>query len=194
MARTIVDTAIRTACTALVAALGSLGLPDAAFTQAAPPPWAGWARCQIEVQGPGYSEQAVHTWTMTGSTPTVEGAFRVYPGTWSVVGRGGLQRTEGRQTLIAQWAINGVSASAPLAVFVRASDGRMFIQARHAQQRSAGAITGYQQQIIDSMPQPPIQISRAAFEWAFPTVDVGNTNTTINGSSAPGVNGSVGFM
>jgi hypothetical protein len=159
-----------------------------------PPPWAGWARCQIDVQGPGYREQAIHTWTIAGSSPVVEGAFRVYPGTWSVVGRGGFQRTQGSQTLVGEWAINGQSTNAPIAVFVRASDGRMFIQARHAQLRSLAAIAGYQQQTIAGTPQPPGQISGEAFEWAFPMIDLSPTNTTVSGSSTPAVNGSAGYM
>lgn len=179
---------------AVVVLSGLLGSPFAVAQTMASPPWAGWARCQIDVQGPSYNEQAIHTWTITGTTPTIEGAFRVYPGTWSVVGRGGLQRTQGIQTLVGQWAINGQAANAPIAVFVRASDGRMFIQARHAQLRAQGAIAGYQQQTIDGKQQTPGQISAEAFEWTFPTIDAAPNNTTISGSSTPGVNGSVGFM
>lgn len=158
-----------------------------------PPPWAGWARCQIDVQGPGYSEQAIHTWTITGATPTIQGAFRVFPGTWTVVGRGGFQRSDGSQTLVGQWAING-QAAAPLAVFVRASDGRMFIQARHAQLRATGAVAGYQQQTIGGTPQRPGPIAAEAFEWTFPTIEASATSITLSGATTPAVNGSVGFM
>src|SRR5206468_9575935 len=132
--------------------------------------WAGWARCQVDVQGPGYTEHQTHTWTIAGGTPTVEGAFRVYPGTWSVVGAGALQRAQGTQVLDAQWAINVPSMSAPIALFVRA-DGRMFIQARHAQLRTTGAVAGYQQGTIDGRLQPPAQISGEAFESSFPVID-----------------------
>jgi hypothetical protein len=136
-------TRLALALTTLIATVDLAGAQQSA-PQA---PWAGWARCQISVTGPGYADQQTHTWTITG-TPTVEGAFRVYQGTWSVVGGGSLQRTQGSQTLMAQWATNGPSRSAPIAVFVRASDKRMFIQARHAQLRSAAAIQGYQQLIM----------------------------------------------
>ena len=160
--------------------------------------WAGWARCQINVTGPGYADQQTHTWTMTGSPPKVEGAFRVYPGTWSVVGGGSLQRTQGTQTLMAQWATNVPALSAPIAVFVRASDNRMFIQARHAQLRGAASIQGYQQLIIGGKPQTPGKIAAEAFEWSFPVVAVSrpnpNVNLIANGSSTPVVNGSVGHM
>jgi len=33
-------------------------------------PWSGSARCEIAVQGPGYSEQQTHTWTLLGGAPT----------------------------------------------------------------------------------------------------------------------------
>src|ERR1044071_1909834 len=128
-------------CTrSLVALVALMCGSTSALAQPAPEAaWAGWARCQIAVQGPGYTDQRTHTWTITGSAPTVEGAFRVYAGTWSVVGGGSLRRTQGSQTLTAEWAANAPAVSAPIAVFTRASDGRMFIQARHAQLRAAAA-------------------------------------------------------
>jgi hypothetical protein len=167
--------------------------------QAAPAAWSGWARCQITVQGPGYTDQQTHTWTISGSAPTAQGAFQIYAATWSVVGGGSLSRTQGTQTLTAQWASNAPNTSAPLAVFVRASDKRMFIQSRHAQLRSAAAIQGYQQLTISGKPQTPGKINAEAFEWAFPVIAVSapvapDTNATANGSSTSPTNGSVGPM
>ena len=171
------------------------GAQQPAPSQAA---WAGWARCQINVTGPGYTDQQTHTWTMTGGAPTVQGAFRIFPATWSVVGGGSLQKTVGTQMLVAQWATNSPSVSAPIAVFVRASDQRMFIQARHPQARAAGAIQGYQQQIIDGKMQKPGTISAEAFEWAFPQAAVTRPTPTsslvANGSITPVVSGKVGLM
>jgi hypothetical protein len=161
-------------------------------------PWAGWARCEIKVSGQGYSDQQTHTWMITGGTPTVSGAFRVYPATWSVVGGGSLQRTQGNQTLQAQWATAAQVPGAPIAVFVRASDRRMFIQARHAQVRAPRSVNGYQQQTIDGKAQKPATIASEAFEWAFPVVEVsrpkGSPNASANGSSTPVMNGKVGYM
>jgi hypothetical protein len=185
---------------ALALTMSSTTVDLAGAQQPSPPQasWAGWARCQINVTGPGYTDVQTHTWTITGGTPTVTGAFRVYPGTWSVVGGGSLQRTQGKQTLVARWATNVPSVSAPIAVFERASDKRMFIQARHAQLRGAGSIQGYQQLIIDGKPQTPGKIAAEAFEWAFPEVAVSrpnpNANLIANGSSTPAVNGKVGLM
>ncbi len=169
--------------------------------QPSPPsqaPWSGWARCQISVSGQGYSDQQTHTWTITGGAPTLSGAFRVYPATWSVVGGGSLQHTQGNQTLMAQWATTAQNLSAPLAVFVRASDGRMFIQARHTQVRAPRSVNGYQQLTIDGKAQTPATIASEAFEWSFPVVEVsrskGSPNGIANGSSTPPVNGKVGYM
>jgi hypothetical protein len=167
--------------------------------QAVPATWAGWARCQINVQGPGYTDQQTHTWTIAGGAPTVQGAFHVYAGTWSVVGGGSLSRSQGTQTLRAQWATNAPDISAPIAVFVRASDNRMFIQARHAQLRGTAAVQGYQQLIIDGVPKAPGGIAAEAFEWAFPVIAVSapvppDRNATATGSSNSPVNGSVGLM
>jgi hypothetical protein len=183
----------------LAASLALGQVPDVAQGQQTTAAWAGWARCQISVRGPGYTDQQTHTWTLTGGAPTVQGAFHVYAGTWAVVGGGSLSRSQGTQTLRAQWATNTPAVSAPIAVFVRASDNRMFIQARHAQLRSAAAIQGFQQVTINGVPQAPGRISGEAFEWAFPVIAVSapvapDTNATATGSSTPLVNGSVGPM
>lgn len=170
----------------------------AAQQSAVQAPWSGWARCEINVSGQGYSDKQTHTWTISSSASAVSGAFRVYPATWSVVGSGSVQHTQGTQTLVAQWATNALNISAPLAVFVRASDGRMFIQARHSQTRARDSVTGYQQLTIDGKPQKPGRISAEAFEWAFPVVEVSRPKPgdplVANGSNAPPVNGSVGYM
>jgi hypothetical protein len=184
----------------LVASLALAQFPNEAFAQqAAPAAWSGWARCQVTVQGPGYTDQQTHTWTISGGAPTAQGAFQIYAGTWDVVGGGSLSRSQGAQTLTAQWATNAAGISAPIAVFVRASDNRMFIQARHAQLRSRSAIQGYQQQTIAGRPQTPGKIDAEAFEWAFPVVAVSapvapDTNATATGSSVSPVNGGVGIM
>jgi hypothetical protein len=174
----------------------SLATIDPAAAQQ--PSWSGWARCQINVTGHGYTDQQTHTWTIRSGAPTVAGAFHVYQGTWSVVGGGSLQKTQGNQTLAARWSTNTQGMSAPIAEFVRASDGRMFIQARHAQLRSAGGIQGYQQLTIDGKPQKPGAIGAEAFEWAFPDVVVSrpnpNASLVANGSNTSAVKGSVGFM
>ena len=161
--------------------------------QSSPLGWAGWMRCDVNVQGPGYTDQMTHTWVM-GGAPTVDGAFRVYPGTWSVAGGGGLHRTRGTTSLNAQWAANVQPLSAPFAVYVRASDGKMFIQSRHTQLRARGAIQGYQQQTVAGKTQRPAPISLEAFEWLFPALEVPAARTTLSGSMTLPTTGSVGVM
>jgi hypothetical protein len=184
----------------LAAGLALAQFPNGAFAQqTTPAAWAGWARCQVSVQGPGYTDQQTHTWTIEGGAPTAQGAFQIYAGTWSVVGGGSLSRTQGTQILTAQWATNASNISAPIAVFVRASDNRMFIQARHAQLRGTSAIQGYQQLTIAGRPQTPARIAAEAFEWAFPVIAVSapvppDRNATASGSTTSPVNGSVGVM
>jgi hypothetical protein len=170
-------------------------LPAFAHGQAAPSltGWSGWARCEVSVRGPGYTDQQTHTWIMSGGAPAVEGAFRVYPATWSVVGGGSLQRSQGAQTLRAQWAANA-SMSGPLALFVRASDGRVFLQSRHAQLRARDAIQGYQQVTFEGKPAAPGKISVEAFEWTFPSIEVPRNSATAAGSITMPVYGSVGVM
>ncbi len=185
--------------------LATLGAPllDAQGTSSPLVGWSGWARCDVTVQGPGgYSDQQTHTWVMSVGTPVVQGAFRIYQATWSVAGGGGFSRTQGTQTLDAQWATAAQSMSGPIAVYVRASDGRMLIESRHAQLRAARAIQGYQQLTVDGKAKPPATIASEAFEWAFPAIQIsrtagttpGTTILTANGSSTRATTGSVGFM
>src|SRR5262249_22508352 len=187
-------TLLALASSALIA-LAQLASAQQSTSQA---PWSGWARCEINVSGQGYSDKQTHTWQISSSASAISGAFRVYPATWSVVGGGSVQHTQGNQTLVAQWATNAQTVTAPLAVFVRASDGRMFIQARHAQTRAPRSVSGYQQVTINGKSQTPGNISAEAFEWAFPVVEVSRPKPgdplVANGSSTPVVNGKVGLM
>jgi hypothetical protein len=162
-------------------------------TSPADGPWSGQAQCKITVQGPGYTHQETHTWTLSGGAPTVQGAMRIFSGTWSVSGQGSLTRAQGSQVLNAQWTTKG-SASAPTAVFVRASDGRLIIKSWHAQLRQAGGVSGAQQVTINGIAQPQVPISLEAFEWAFPTVDTVKTNSTLSGSKSMATTGAVGPM
>lgn len=188
---------------ALTSSSMTLTIAPHALAQATSPTlgWSGWARCDVTVRGAGYSHQETHSWTM-GGAPTSEGAFRVYPGTWSVSGSGSLQRSQGTQSLDAQWATNAGAMSAPAALFVRAADGAMFIQPRHAQLRVRDAVQGYQQLTVDGKKQKPAAIALEAFEWTFPAVNVTPPRTvggvlqpgTANGSATKPTTGSVGPM
>ena len=157
-------------------------------------PWSGQAQCKVTVQGPGYSHQEIHTWTMSGGSPTLQGAIHVFPATWSVSGQGSLQRSQGAQTLDAQWTTNASLPNAPIALFIRASDGKLVLKSAHAQLRSKGGVSGTQKVTINGVPQTPGPISLEAFEWNFPGAEAASTSKTISGSSTNPTNGAVGPM
>ncbi len=160
----------------------------------APTPWTGWARCDIDVGGAGYNDRQTHLWMLSGVAPTVQGAMRIYPATWSVVGQGSLTRSNGRQSLAADWTKSVPGESALIAVIVRASDGRMLIKPWHAQLRVRDAVTVTQQLTIDGVAQKPSAIGVEAFEWSFPTVEDSAGAVQTNGTSSPLVAGPVGPM
>jgi len=133
-------------------------------------------------------------WTLAGGSPTIRGAMRIYSGTWTVTGGGSLTRTQGAQTLTAQWTTNASLSNAPIAIFVRASDGRLIIKSWHSQLRVPRGVTGVQQVTINSVAQTPGAISVEAFEWQFPAVDDVSTSKNLSRSSTAATNGAVGPM
>ena len=181
--------------TALLAAIAAaLVWQEVSAQTPTPPDWAGWARCQVDVVGPGYTDRRTHTWTLTGGAPRMEGAFRVFPASWTVVGSGSIDRGQGGNTLTARWAVNGTSTNAPISFWTRASDGRLLATSRHAQVAANGGVAGYAVYTNDGKANPPQQIAAQAQEWAFPAIDDTATSTTLKGASSTGVAGSVGYM
>ncbi|MDB4883184.1 MAG: hypothetical protein JWL95_1950 [Gemmatimonadetes bacterium] len=179
----------------LLAAVFVAGLARSAFPQSTSnAPWAGWAQCRLTTQGEGYSNQQTQTWTTTGGAPTVQGALRMHPATWSVTGSGSLRRTQGSQTLTARWTANAQGVSAPISVVVRASDGRRLIRSGHAQLRQPKAVVGTQTVSIDGKPQSSVPVAYEVFEFTFPTIEDSAASTRMSGSKTSDVAGSVGFM
>jgi hypothetical protein len=177
---------------ALAPALLSAG-PGFAQTTAAKT-WSGSASCDVTVTGPGYSDQQKHQWTLTGGAPTKSGAFDIYPGTWSVTGGGSLERTQGSQTLHAEWKRSVAAMSAPISVVVRASDGAILIGAGHAQLRAANAVTGTQEVRVDGKVTSHSQIGLEAFEYAFPSSQGAAKSTQVSGQKSDSPSGSFGPM
>jgi hypothetical protein len=158
-------------------------------------PWSGQAQCQITVQGPyGYNHSETQTWTLNGGQPTMQGAMNILPATWSVTGQGSFQKTTGSQNLVGQWKTNATPISAPLALFIRASDGMLILKSWHSQLTAPGSVTGTQQMYINGVAQTPGAITAAAFEWQFPFSQVPSASTSISGSTTIATNGSVGPM
>ena len=161
--------------------------------------WSGQAQCALDVQGPGYTEHEVHTWTMSGGAPTVKGAMHIFAGTWSATGQGSYQRSQGNQINQIQWTMNAAIPNAPIAIFVRASDRRIIIKSWHAQLRSPGGITGTQQVTVNGVPQTPGKINLEAFEWQFPasgTAIISSPSIVphFSGSKVAATHGAVGPM
>src|SRR5262245_18437953 len=75
-------------------------VPSLALGQAQPAdgPWSGQVVCQLNMQSQGYTRQETQTWTMNGGTPQVQGAFRLFPVTWTAAGQGSVQRSQNGQT------------------------------------------------------------------------------------------------
>ena len=156
--------------------------------------WSGFARCDLAVSGAGYSDRQSHLWVLLGEASTAQGAIRVHPATWSVAGSGSLTESNGRQTRTATWTSDVRGMSAPIAITVRASDGRLLIKPWHAQLRAQGAVSGTQRLVVDGQEQRPSPIGLEAFEWAFPSVEESATATRVSGTSTPTVTGRVGPM
>ena len=163
--------------------------PGSTQTSAADGPWAGWAQCQLTAQGQGYSNQQTHTWVFTGTTPTVEGAFRLYPATWTVTGQGSRQRVMGDgRTVVEQWTTAGSPRPAPISVWIRASDATLRFTSRHPQLLSQGAATGTStaRSTTGNAPVQTTPIGYDVYEWTFPAIEsVSATSTTVSGSAGP---------
>jgi len=156
--------------------------------------WSGFARCDLAVNGDGYSDRQSHLWVLAGGAPTARGAIRVHPATWSVAGSGSLSESNGRQTRTAAWTTDVRGLSAPIEFTVRASDGRLLIKPWHAQLRARGAVSGTQRLIVDGQEQRPAPIALEAFEWGFPSLVESASATRVTGTSTPVVTGRVGPM
>ena len=156
--------------------------------------WSGSAKCEVAITGAGYTDQQTQVWTMTGAAPTKSGAFNVYPGTWTVTGRGSLVRTQGSQTLRADWQRNVSAMSAPLSVVTRASDGAVLIVTGHAQLRAKDGIAGNQETSVDGRPTTRKAFAVEAFEWAFPSMQGAARSTHLSGQKSDAPPGSFGPM
>ena len=168
----------------LAAGLMAVGLsvaPAAASQSASAsgPAWSGSVRCEIDIQGTGYSSHETHTWTITG--PPAPGNIPEYPGMWTVTGTGSVKPTKDRQTS-AEWKTNGSAPGVRMVIFVRGQDRRLVVLLRHGQ-LSAPAGTTMRQQATTTVPVsewrpfPDIQdVESATRLTGSATIPVGRTN------------------
>jgi hypothetical protein len=171
-------------------------LSSAAATSvhAAGPVWSGSARCDVTTTGTGYTDRQTHRWTTTAGAPTKSGAFNIYPGTWSVSGGGSLDRSQGDQTLHAEWTRTVAGMSGPISVVVRASDGVILINAGHAQLRAKDALTGSQEVRRGGHAISSTKIGAEAFEFSFPVIKGNSGSTHLAGQTSDAPKGSFGYM
>ena len=152
--------------------------------------WTGSAQCVLTTSS-GYRETQTHTWTLSGEPATISGDIREYPATWTATGSGlrswgngvhGTQYTE-------QWTITVAGIKAPIAIWVRASDGSLMITARHGQLRAPGGIRG-SITMPNEITQESQSYTRDMFEYAFPVIQASRPYpTTITGSKNMDVGG-----
>ena len=166
--------------------------PSTQAPTAADGPWGGWVRCEVTAQAEGYTDQQVHTWIMSSGTPRAEGALRVFPATWSVVGVGSLQRATGGNTVTAQWAANGQTAGALIAVSTR-GEGRLVFALRHPQLRATRGFTGYRFYTVDGKRQSAEQFGLDVEEYRFAAIDAAPGNV-VSGSGAVSGRPSTAFL
>jgi hypothetical protein len=149
--------------------------------------WSGSAQCKLTMQSDGYAHQEVQSWTIaSGSQFTQQGGMQVYPATWTITGQGNAQRPQGPQVVATQWNSNVPGISAPIAVFIRASDNRLIIKSWHSQLTAPGAITGVRQ-----LAGAQTNLTLTATEWSFPVIEDASTSTSVSGSGTMVVPGSL---
>ncbi len=151
----------------------------------------GMIDCVIDASGAGYRDHQEHHWDVGGRSPLTANAIQTLAGTWTIRGQGELSRSQGSQTLTARWTTNG-TASAPMAVFLRAVDGMLILKSWHAQLRIRNGIQGQQQQFIGGQPQRPVPLGLEAFEWAVSLIQGAANSSALSGKitfASPGPTG-----
>jgi len=174
---------IRAALRALFAVMLFLGPLLSAASAQSGGNWSGQVQCRFDDVDQSYSRHEVQTWMLTGAAPTTQGSMYVYPATWSSTGQGALQRVQGTQTTNIQWTTNVPAQQATIAIFVRASDGRLIIKPWHSQMHLDYAVTGSKQIVANGVAQQPTSFVYPAWEWQFPRIEDLPTNTNVTGSS-----------
>lgn len=140
--------------------------------------WSGWARCEIDIRGPGYTDNETHTWFVSNASPATPGS-----GSWSAAGGGSLDQGNPAQTSQhGAWSIGAnVANGARYGVIV--NPGTLEIRPLHAQLRQSNGINGYVQQTIGNAPRTPTPISVTEYEWGFPLVRGPSGHPTLTGAS-----------
>jgi hypothetical protein len=158
--------------------------------------WVGTVRCDIKATAQGYLHEERQTWTLNGGAPTTQGAFLVFPATWTVTGQGTHDRTGQTSRRVAQWtaAVPGPNApvNAPIAFMAAPVTGQINVQLWHSQLSRQGGYTGTDQYINGGVPQAPGRLVATLYEWQFPKIVADPKSTRISGSTTYEVKAQVG--
>ncbi|HUL83309.1 MAG TPA: hypothetical protein VL131_14260, partial [Gammaproteobacteria bacterium] len=177
------------ACLSALAALAGTLAFSVLAQSPADGPWSGQIQCQADVQQEGYSRRETQTWTLTGNTPiSKSGAMQIYPATWSVSGQGSIRRAQEARTSSTQWAVAVPPTDAPLAMFVRASDGKFIIRQWHSLATRENGVTGTREIVAGGATQQSSSISSAASEWPLPWIET-TADANITGSLSVPISG-----
>jgi hypothetical protein len=141
----------------LAVAVDSHGAPSPAVQ-----PWTGQVQCKIEAGGTA-ARTETQTWTLTGGAPTQQGAFTMYPATWSATGTG--------NGLRGAWTLDAPAQPTVITVFVRASDQRLIFK----QGAPPASVNG-------ALKTAKAGIPLSANEWNFGTLEAEPSATRVGGS------------
>jgi len=163
----------------VAAASAALSIPASCQSSAL---WSGTAQCTVTEQDQTYQRQEVQTWALTGAAPTQQGAMQIYPATWTDTGAGQLARAQGAQTNNTVWQTNA-QGPASIAFWIRASDGRLIVSAKHARQSVYGGISATRQISLNGVVQSPTPLNQTVYEWMFPRIEADPSATVVDGTA-----------
>jgi hypothetical protein len=125
-------------------------------------PWSGQVECKVH-SGGAAARTETQTWTLTGGAPTQQGAFTMYPATWSATGKG--------DGLRGAWTLDAPAQPTVITVFVRASDQRLIFKQGAAPASVNGALK-----------TAKAGIPLSANEWNFGSLEAEASATRVSGS------------
>ena len=153
--------------------------------------WTGSMRCEINVNAGGYTQRETQTWTLTGAAPTQQGAFEIYPATWTVSGQGSFDRSSASSRRTANWTANVPGMNAPISFHVTPT-GRRVVKLWHSLLSMHRAYSGTEQYFQQGVPQLPKTFEATVYEWQPSQIEVPPADTRISGSQTLEVRKQVG--
>lgn len=153
--------------------------------------WTGSMRCELQASAAGYSHHEVQTWTIAGGVPTTQGAFTIYPATWSVTGQGTHDRERNNVRRLARWDASATVSNAPISFHVTPA-GQLVAQLWHSQLTAQGGYTGTDQYFDSGVPRAEGRLVATAYEWQPARIAGSTSDTGLAGSTTTQVGSQVG--